>query len=129
AVLGSILAATLTTTLSAHLSDALPNPTERREVTDTIIGNANPRAYSAEIGPGRPIKHLNPATQTAILAVADSDFIEGIRFSLATAIGFLALVLAAGILWFPRGRGSIADAEREERALESEETAGETPRS
>ena len=129
AVLGSILAATLTTTLSAHLSDALPNPTERREVTDTIIGNANPRAYSAEIGPGRPIKHLNPATQTAILAVADSDFIEGIRFSLATAIAFLALVLAAGILWFPRGRGSIADAEREERALESEETAGETPRS
>jgi EmrB/QacA subfamily drug resistance transporter len=127
AVLGSILAATLTTTLSAHLSDALPNPTERKEVADTIIGNANPRAYSAEIGPGRPIKHLNPATQTAILAVADNDFIEGIRFSLATAIVFLALVLAAGILWFPRGRGSIAGAEREARALASEETAREGP--
>jgi hypothetical protein len=92
-----------------------------------IIGNANPRAYSAEIGPGRPIKHLNPATQKAILAVADSDFIEGIRFSLATAIVFLAVVLAAGIAWFPRGSGSIADAQREARALASEETARESP--
>jgi hypothetical protein len=123
AVLGSILAATLTTTLSAHLADALPNPTERKEVANMIIGNANPRAYSAEIGPGRPIKHLNPATQKAILAVADSDFIEGIRFSLATAIVFLAVVLAAGIAWFPRSGGAIADAEREARALASEETA------
>src|SRR5262245_36871038 len=127
AVLGSILAATLTTTLSAHLADVLPDPTERNEVADAIIGNANPRAYSAGIGPGRPIKHLNPATQKAILAVADSDFVEGIRFGLATAIVFLALVLAAGIAWFPRGKGSIADAEREARALTSEETARESP--
>ncbi len=127
AVLGSILAATLTTTLSVHLANTLPDPTERKEVADMIIGNANPRAYSAEIGPGRPIKHLNPATQKAILAVADRDFVEGIRFSLVTAIGFLALVLAAGIAWFPRGSGSIADAEREARALVSEETARESP--
>jgi MFS family permease len=123
AVLGSVLAATLTMTLSAHLAGALPNRTERKEVVATIIGNANPRAYSAEIGPGRPIKHLDAATQKAILAAADNDFVEGIRFSLAIAIVFLALVLAAGIAWFPRGNGSIADAEREARALESEETA------
>jgi ribose/xylose/arabinose/galactoside ABC-type transport system permease subunit len=123
AVLGSVLAATLTMTLSAHLAGALPNRTERKEVVATIIGNANPRAYSAEIGPGRPIKHLDAATQKAILAAADNDFVEGIRFSLAIAIVFLALVLAAGIAWFPRGNGSIADAEREARALKSEETA------
>ncbi len=92
-----------------------------------IIGDANPRAYAAEIGPGRPIKHLNPATQKTILAVADSDFIEGIRFSLATAIALLVVVLAAGIVWFPRGTGSIADAEREARALASEEIARESP--
>ena len=127
AVLGSILAATLTTTLSTHLADALPDPTERKEVADMIIGNANPRAYSSEIGPGRPIKHLNHSTQKAILAVADSDFVEGIRFSLATAIVFLALVLAAGIAWFPRGSVSIAGAEREAQALASEETARESP--
>ena len=127
AVLGSILAATLTVTLSVHLADALPDPTERSEVAATIIGNANPRAYSAEIGPGRPIQHLDAATQKAILAAADSDFVEGIRFSLATAMVFLALVLAAGFAWFPRGKGAIADAEREAQAIASEETARESP--
>jgi EmrB/QacA subfamily drug resistance transporter len=126
AVLGSILAAALTATLSAHLADALPDPTERKEVAATIIGNANPRAYSAEIGPGRPIQHLDAATQKAILAAADSDFVEGIRYSLATAMVFLALVLAAGFALFPRGKGSIADAEREAKALASEETARES---
>jgi MFS family permease len=126
AVLGSILAATLTTTLSAHLASALPDPIERREVAATIIGEANPRAYSAEIGPGRPIQHLDAATQKTILAVADTDFVEGIRFSLATAMVFLALVLAAGFAWFPRGKGTIADAEHEAKALASEEAAHES---
>ena len=37
------------------------------------------------------------------LGAADNDFIEGMSFSLAAAIGFLALVLAAGFAWFPRG--------------------------
>jgi hypothetical protein len=58
---------------------------------------------------------------------ADTDFVEGIRFSLATAMVFLTLVLAAGFAWFPRGKGALADAEREEQALESEETAREGP--
>jgi hypothetical protein len=34
---------------------------------------------------------------------------------------------AAGFAWFPRGKAAIADAEREARALESEETAREGP--
>jgi EmrB/QacA subfamily drug resistance transporter len=104
AVLGSMLAAVLTATLSDHLAGALPDPTERKEVAATIIRNATPRAYAAEIGPGRPIQHLDAATQKAILAAADSDFVEGIRFSLATAMVFLALVLAACFAWFPRWR-------------------------
>src|SRR6185369_12536432 len=113
AVLGSILAAALTGTLSAHLAGALPDPIEREEVAATIIKNANPRAYAVVIGPGRPIQHLDAATQEAILVAAKNDFIEGIRFSLATAIVFLALVLAAGFAWFPRGKDSIAGAGRE----------------
>jgi EmrB/QacA subfamily drug resistance transporter len=126
AVLGSILAAVLTTTLSGHLAGALPDPTERKEVAATIIRNANPRAYAAEIGPGRPIQHLDATTQKAILAAADSDFIDSIRFSLATAMVLLTLVLAAGFAWFPGGKGAITDAEREAKALESEETARES---
>jgi hypothetical protein len=56
---------------------------------------------------------------------ANVSFVEGICLSLATAMVFLALVLAAGFARFPRGKG--ADAEREEQALESEETAREGP--
>jgi hypothetical protein len=126
AVLGSVLAASLTATLAAHLAEALPDATERREVAATVIGNANPRAYAAEIGPGRPIRHLDDDTQRAILAAADRDFVEGIRISLATAIVVLALVLAAGYRYFPRGTGGIAEAKREAGALESEEAHRET---
>jgi hypothetical protein len=123
AVLGSVLAASLTATLSAHLAQALPNPAERREVADTIIGNANPRAYAAEIGPGRPIVHLDSATQAAILAAADRDFVEGIRWSLGCAVVLLTIVLGAGWAGFPRGHGGIADAKREAGRLETEESA------
>ena len=127
AALGSILAASLTVTLSAHLAAALPDPTERREVAATIIGNANPRAYAAEIGPGRPIQHMDPVAKAAILAAADRDFVEGIRLSLGSAIVILTLVLAAGFAWFPRGRGAGADAAREASALESEEASRAAP--
>ena len=127
AVLGSVLAASLTLTLSEHLAASLPDPTERKEVADAIIGNANPRAYAAEIGPGRPIRHANPATERAILAAADGDFVEGIRISLASAIAVLALVLAAGWLWFPRGHGGLVEARREEGAIESEEASRAAP--
>ena len=127
AALGSILAASLTVTLSAHLADALPDPTERREVAATIIGNANPRAYTAEIGPGRPIQHMDPAALASILAAADRDFVEGIRISLTAAAGVLLIVLAAGFIGFPRGRGASTDATREAAALESEEASRAAP--
>jgi EmrB/QacA subfamily drug resistance transporter len=129
AVLGSVLAASLTMTLSEHLAASLPNPVERKEVADAIIGNANPRAYAAEIGPGRPIRHENPATERAILVAADSDFVEGIRISLASAIVVLALVLAAGWRWFPRGHGGLVEARREEGAIETEEASRAAPAS
>ena len=127
AVLGSVLAAALTATLSSHLARALPDPVERREVAATIIGNANPRAYAAEIGPGRPILHMNSATQRAILDAADRDFVEGIRWSLVSALVLLALVFAAGLAWFPPARGGIADAAREAGRLEREEDRRASP--
>jgi EmrB/QacA subfamily drug resistance transporter len=122
AVLGSVLAASLTATLSTHLAHALPDPAERREVADAIIGSANPHAYAAEIGPGRPIRHEDAATERAILAAADEDFVEGIRISLSSGIAVLAVVLAAGIRWFPAGTGGLADAKREEGKIEVEES-------
>jgi hypothetical protein len=127
AVLGSVLAASLTTTLSAHLAKTLPDPAERREVADAIIGSANPRAYAAEIGPGRPIRHESAATERAILDAADADFVEGIRISLAAGIGVIALVLVAGLRGFPRGTSGIAEAREEAGALETEESRKAVP--
>ena len=128
AVLGSVLAASLTVTLSEHLAQAIPDPAERREVADTIIGDANPRAYAAEIGPGRPIQHADPATREAILRAADADFVEGIRISLGAAILVLALVLAAGFAVVPAREGRASPTRRrEEKSLESEEAGRASP--
>ena len=51
------------------------------------IGNANPRAYTGEIGPGRPIQHLDAATQKAILAAADTGAVERL-ISTSDTLGF-----------------------------------------
>ena len=104
AVLGSILAAWLGATLDGHLAGAVPNPSERRDLTAVIVANANPRAYAAEIGPGRPIPQLDRAARDAVIAAADRDFVSGIRAALAVAILFLGLNLAVGYRGFPRDR-------------------------
>ena len=124
AVLGSILAAWLATTLDRDLAAALPDKAQRHEVAMAIIGNANPRAYAAEIGPRRPIQHESAALRDGILLAADADFVQGIRLALASAVGLLAIVLAAGIVWFPRHKEAIADAEHEAVKLEKEEEGG-----
>src|SRR5438046_2648968 len=67
AVLGSILAAWLGATLDRDLAAALPDHVERSDVVSAIVKNANPRAYVAEIGPGRPIQHDNAALRDGIL--------------------------------------------------------------
>ena len=68
--------------------------------------SANPRANVAEVGPARQIHHANPATETSILAVAVTDFIQGIRVALGVAMFLLGAVLVAGLIWFPRGSGA-----------------------
>lgn len=124
AVLGSILAAWLSATLDRDLAAMLQDNVQRRDVVMAIINNANPRAYAAEIGPGRPIQHESALLQDGILLAADADFVQGIRLALASAIGLLAVVLAAGAMWYPRHKEAIADAEREAAKLEKEEEGG-----
>ena len=123
AVLGSVLAAWLSATLEPDLAAALPDPVERHAVAAAIVASANPRAHVAEIGPRQAIAHPDPATRAAIMAVAERDFIQGIRIALGVAIAVLALVLAAGLRWFPRGGGAIlTDAEREAARLAGSES-------
>lgn len=121
AVLGSILAAWLSATLDRDLATALPDRAQRGEVVAVIVKDANPRAYVAEIGPGRPIAHADPVLRDGILRTADDDFVQGIRLALACAIALLAIVLTAGIAWFPRHAEAIAQAEHEASTLERRE--------
>ena len=87
-----------------------------------IVGSANPNAHVAEIGPRQPIRHPDPATQAAIVAVADRDFVQGIRLALGVAVALLVIVLVAGYRGFPRGVGALKDAQREAASLEATET-------
>jgi hypothetical protein len=104
-----------------HLAAVVPDPVERRAVAAAIVGSANPRAHVAEIGPRQPIVHVDPATQAGILAVAERDFVQGIRIALLVAIGLLALVFLAGLKWFPRGGAMLSDAEQEAARLAGSE--------
>ena len=118
AVLGSVLAAWLSATLAPDLATAVPDAAERRAVAAAIVGSANPRAHVAEIGPRQRIGHADSATAARIVAVADRDFVQGIRAGLGVAIGVLALVFVAALRWFPRGGGALmSDAEREAAKL------------
>jgi len=122
AVLGSVLAAWLATTLDADLVQVVPNPAERQAVAAAIVSSANPRAHVAEIVPRHPIAHPNPATQVAIAAAADQDFVQGIRAGLLLAIALLLVALLIGLRGFPRGGAALREAEREEAKLATTET-------
>jgi hypothetical protein len=121
AVFGSILAAWVGATLDRDLAQVLPDPAERAAVAQAIVRGANPTAHAAEIGPRRPITHPDPRTDAAIVAVADRDFVQGIRVALALAVGLLAALWVAGYLGYPRAARAMTDAEREARKLEATE--------
>ena len=102
AVMGSVLAAWLSATLEPHLVPAVPDAQERRAVATAIVASANPRAHVAEVGPRQAIAHPDPATRAAIVAIAEADFVQGIRLALSVAIVLLALG--------PRRRDSLVPA-------------------
>ena len=121
AVFGSILAAWVGATLDRDLAQVLPDSAERAAVAQAIVRGATPTAHAAEIGPRRPITHPDPRTEAAIVAVADRDFVQGIRVALALAVALLAALWVAGYLGYPRAARAMTDAEREARKLEAAE--------
>jgi EmrB/QacA subfamily drug resistance transporter len=121
AVMGSVLAAWLSATLYRDLAPVVPDAAERRAIAAAIVASANPRAHIAEIVPRRPIAHPDPALQAAITAVAERDFVQGIRVALQLAVALLSVVLLVGWRWFPRGDAALQEAEREEARLATTE--------
>ncbi|MCB1014026.1 MAG: MFS transporter [Acidimicrobiales bacterium] len=125
AVLGSILAVWLSATLDTDLASTIPDDAQREALTTEIVDDADPRAYSSEIGPGRPITSESASTEAEILAVADDAFVAGIQIALAVAAGLIAIVLVVGVVAFPHGDASTRGAEAEAEALHAEEAAAE----
>ncbi|OSC37320.1 MFS transporter [Mycobacterium decipiens] len=108
AVLGSVLAAWLSATLEPHLEPAVPDPVQRHVIAEIIIDSANPRAHVGGIVPRRHIKHRDP------VAIAEEDFIEGIRVAFLVATATLAFVFLAGWRWFPRNIDAAGSAAKRE---------------
>ncbi|MCG6951697.1 MAG: DHA2 family efflux MFS transporter permease subunit [Betaproteobacteria bacterium] len=121
AVLGSVLAAWLATTLDADLTQVVPNPAERQEVAAAIVSSANPRAHVSEMVPRGPPVHPDPALRAKITAAADGDFVQGIRAGLLLAVALLLVALLVGWRGFPRAGAGLRDAEREEAKLAASE--------
>lgn len=95
AVMGAVLAGWLGASLDDRLADAVPDPTARAEVSAAIIDQANPHAYAAEVGPGRPLGERDPTTDDAVLDAAVDDFAIGTRLALGVGV---VLTLGAAAL-------------------------------
>ncbi|MEN3585709.1 DHA2 family efflux MFS transporter permease subunit [Streptomyces sp. ZYX-F-203] len=101
AVLGSILAVWLGSTLDDRLNDVVPDAEARQAIVDQIIDDANPRAYAAEVGPGRALPSPAPGQTEAIAEAAKQDFVQGCQVSIAFGAALCALTMVS--LWRTTG--------------------------
>lgn len=82
----------------------VPDAATRAAVVHEIIDQANPHAYTAEVGPGRPIVTRSVALDDAILDRAVDDFAAGTR--LALSVGLVLTVGAAAAVALGFGPGT-----------------------
>jgi hypothetical protein len=108
AIMGSILAVTISSALPGDLESVIPNEKDRDEVVEQIVDDANPQAVAGLIGPGKPLPK-NVKEDDEALAAADDAFVEGIR--IAMLAGFLVSGSALVLSWrlFPKGRERVGD--------------------
>jgi EmrB/QacA subfamily drug resistance transporter len=101
AIMGSVLAATISVVLPGNLESSIPDPAQRDQVVARVVDDANPHAVAALIGPGKPLPQ-NVAEDDAVLNAADDAFITGIR--VAMLLGFLVSLSSLAVGWwlFPR---------------------------
>jgi len=123
AIMGSILAVVVSATLPGKLEAVIPDPVERQEAVDEIVDTANPRAVVSIIGPGKPITDVPESSIDGVVDAADDAFVEGIRAALGSAALLVAVALALGFVYFPRGRRDAVVEEDEALELAAEETA------
>jgi len=101
AIMGSILAMTVSTVLPGQLEPYVPNQAQRDEIVNTVADDANPEAITSLIGPGKPLPD-NVTKDDDVLAATDDVFVDGIRYAMlaGTLVALSALII--GWFVFPR---------------------------
>jgi MFS family permease len=113
AIMGSVLAATVSLALPHNLKPIIVDPVQRDQVVQRVVDDANPQAVAGLIGPGRPLPE-NVVEDERVLAAADDAFIAGVRVAMLIGCVVALSALAIGWVLFPRGEAPI-----KEVALES----------
>jgi len=110
AIMGSVLAVVVSSTLPGDLQPIVPNAADRQAIVDQVAEDANPQAVASLIGPGKPLPD-NVTEDADVLAAADDAFVSGIR--VAMLIGMLVALSALVVGWFlfPRRRRGTDDDE------------------
>ncbi len=105
AIMGSILAAVVSLTLPTTLAPDLPDRAELDRVVEVIVEDANPRAVTSLIGPGKP---LPPEVDRddRLVDAADEAFVAGLRAAWGLGFAAVAIAFVAGWVVFPRGRSA-----------------------
>jgi EmrB/QacA subfamily drug resistance transporter len=108
AIMGSILAVVVSTTLPGDLERIVPDATDRQAIVDQVSEDANPQAVASLIGPGKPLPD-NVTEDEQVLDAADDAFVSGIR--VAMLVGCLVALSALVVGWFlfPRRRRGDPD--------------------
>lgn len=129
AIMGSILAAVVASTLPGKLDAVVTDPAESRRLAEQIIDEANPRAVPSLIGPGKPLPTSTAVETTQLEQAAEDAFEDGMRVALFAGGALAAAALLAGLVVFPRGEAEDAEDELDEAAaLRADEAAPETTR-
>ncbi len=100
AIMGSILAGVIASTLPDKFAPYVPEPDLTTEV-DAVVDSANPRAVVSVIGRAQPLPQ--PVRDRAeLLAAADDAFVQGIRLALLIGAGLAVAILVAAFVILPR---------------------------
>ena len=101
AIMGSVLAATVSLTLPNRLEPLIPDQATRDQVVTQVADEANPQAVTALIGPGEPLPD-DVTDDEEILAQTDDAFIAGIRVAMFVGFGVTSSALVLAWFAFPR---------------------------
>lgn len=112
AIMGSVLAATLSGVLPDKLEPLISDDGERAAVVADVEDAANPQAVPAVLGPGGTT-HSEITERQEVLDAADDAFVDGVRVASAVAFVVALAALILGFVTFPRGRTATESDESE----------------